>query len=204
MTERKEELANAFTHGLGVILFVVLAPILIGYAHRNSKETWPVIVYASCLLLMYMNSTFYHSATDGERKKTLRILDHVSIFLLIGGTFTPFVVYNMGNWNGLPFLAGFWGIMGCGIIFKIFSTGKYKLVSTFIYVGVAWIGAMLTWPLFPNMPRAVIIFIIIGGLFYTGGTFFYMKKQLLYHHAIWHLFVLAGSVSHFFAICLSI
>lgn len=128
----------------------------------------------------------------------------MSIFLLIGGTFTPIVVYNMGAWNGIPFLAVFWSVMTCGIIFKIFFTGRFKLVSTLIYIGVAWLGAMFSGPLIHNMSRDVLVCLAAGGVFYTGGTIFYMQKKLMYHHAVWHVFVLAGSITHFVAIAFSL
>jgi hemolysin III len=206
MTEKKEEFANALTHGIGTVLFLTAGTCLFAYAlyHGNVMLLWPVGVYVFCLLMTYISSTVYHAVTNPDYKKVLRIFDHISIFLLIGGTFTPIVVYNMGDWNGLPFLAVFWGAMACGIILKIFFTGKYRLISTIVYVGVAWIGAMFSEPLLRNMPRQALVFVITGGIFYTAGTVFYMQKRLTYHHAFWHLFVLAGSISHFFAIFYSL
>ncbi len=204
MNTRKEDIANALTHGFGVVIFGVLAPLLVSFTLKQGNASWPVMIFSFCLVMMYLNSALYHWSTRNDLKKKLRILDHMNIFLLIGGTFTPIVVYNMGSWNGLPFLAGFWAAMGGGVVYKLFLTGKYKLVSTLIYVGVAWAGAMLAWPLFDTMPRIVLIYLLIGGLFYTGGTIFYLKKQLAYSHAIWHLFVLAGSLTHYYAVYLSV
>jgi hemolysin III len=206
MIENKEEFANALIHGIGAVLFLAAAPVLFlnPLFYDKALPAWPVIAYMFCLLMTYVTSTVYHAVTSLDFKRVLRIFDHISIFLLIGGTFTPIVAYNMGDWNGWPFLAAFWGAMISGIIFKIFFTGKYKLVSTLIYVGVAWVGAMFFGPLLHNMPRQVLVYTIIGGFFYTAGTVFYMQKKLNYHHAIWHLFVLAGSVSHFFAILFSL
>lgn len=202
--QNKEEFANALSHGLGSMVFLLTSPYLFIRADHYAGFSWPVIIYALCLLFMYTNSTLYHATIAPNIKKTLQVFDHISIFLLIGGTFTPIVVYNMGDWNGLPFLAGFWGVLAGGMVFKIFFTGKYKLVSTLIYVGVAWVGAFFAWPLVHNMPRLVMGFVIVGGLFYTMGTLFYMRKNMPYHHAIWHLFVLAGSAAHFYAILLSL
>jgi hemolysin III len=204
MIENKEEKANSITHGIGAILFLTAAPFLLAKAHLQGRLLWPSAVFMGCLFMMYANSTFYHSAVSSGIKHRLRIFDHISIFLLIGGTFTPIVVYNMGDWNGLPFLTVFWGVMACGIVFKLFFTGKYKLVSTLIYIGVAWIGAMFSGPLLHNMSRQALIALMIGGVFYTAGTIFYMQKRLLYHHAVWHLFVLAGSMAHFLAVVISI
>jgi hemolysin III len=206
MLEKKEEFANALIHGIGAVIFLAATPILFlnPLFHDKALLAWPVIAYMFCLFMTYIASTIYHAVTEPDYKRILRIFDHSSIFLLIGGTFTPIVVYTMGDWNGWPFLAVFWGVMTCGIIFKIFFTGKYKLISTVIYVGVAWVGAMFSGPLLHNMPRQVLAYVIIGGVFYTAGTLFYMQKRLMYHHAIWHLFVLAGSISHFFAVLFSL
>jgi hemolysin III len=204
MKEKTEEFANALTHGIGVVLFLAVTPILLIHAHGNAIMFWPVIVYIFCLLMTYITSTVYHAVTKPDFKKVLRIFDHICIFLLIGGTFTPIVVGNMGDWNGWPFLAVFWGVMTCGIILKIFFTGKYKIISTLIYIGIAWVGAMFSGHLLHNMSREVLVYVIIGGVFYTAGTAFYMQKKLMFHHAFWHLFVLAGSVSHLFAIFISL
>jgi hemolysin III len=204
MKERREEFLNAVTHGAGIVVFLVLTPFLLLYTQNQRRTIWPVLVYAICLAVMYINSTLYHSTTQVEKKKVFRTIDHISIFLLIGGTFTPIVYYNMGDWNGLPFLLGFWIVMALGIVFKIFFTGRFKLVSTLIYIGVAWFGAIFSWPLLQNMSWQIILCVIAGGLFYTSGTIFYMQKNKPFRHAIWHLFVLAGSLWHFFAIRFSI
>jgi hemolysin III len=199
----KEEFANAVSHGIGAVFFLAAAPMLfLTMSTHNCMASWPVVVFVFCLLMTYISSTIYHSIGEPELKKQLRIFDHMSIFLLIGGTFTPVVVYAMGDWNGWPFLSIFWGVMFCGIVFKIFFTGRFKLVSTLIYIGVAWCGAMLSGPLFRNIPHDVFVYLIVGGIFYTAGTFFYMLKKMQYRHAVWHLFVLAGSISHFYAILL--
>lgn len=203
MMERNEKI-NVITHGIGIIIFLVITPFLIIYAQRTTSIIWPLIAYSVCLLIMYINSTLYHSITDAGKKRIFRIIDHVSIFLLIGGTFTPIVVYNMGDWNGWPFLFVFWIVMAMGILFKIFFTGRFILASTLIYVCVAWLGAILAWPLLGNMSWQVIFYVIAGGLFYSLGTIFYMRKKFIYNHAIWHVFVLAGSLFHFLAIRFSI
>jgi hemolysin III len=205
MNVKNEDFANSLTHGLGVVIFLIAAlfifldPLLL-----KVNPFWPLVVYSLCLLTTYTISAVYHAVTSTGKKALMRKFDHISIFLLIGGTFTPIVVYNMGDWNGLPFLASFWGVLVGGMVFKIFFTGKFKLVSTIIYIGVAWVGAFFAWPLVHSMPRLVVSFVIVGGLFYTIGTLFYMRKNMPYHHAIWHLFVLAGSAAHFYAILLSL
>jgi hemolysin III len=199
----KEEFANSVIHGIGAVFFLAAAPMLfLTMTDHNSFTSWPLVVFVFCLLMTYISSTVYHAIADPELKKQLRIFDHMSIFLLIGGTFTPVVVYAMGDWNGWPFLSVFWGVMFCGIIFKIFFTGRFKLASTLMYIGVAWCGAMFSGPLIRNIPHGTLVYLIIGGFFYTAGTFFYMLKRMKYRHAIWHFFVMAGSMSHFYAILL--
>ena len=200
----KEEFANALIHGVGAVFFTAAAPLLFFtlYLHNKLWLPWPIVVFVFCLLTTYVASSVYHAVTDSDYKRILRIMDHISIFLLIGGTFTPVVVYCMGDWNGWPFLACFWGVMFSGIIFKLYFTGKYKLVSTILYVAVAWLGAMFAGPLLHNIPGKVLFYIILGGIFYTSGTLFYMLKKLRFQHAVWHFFVLAGSMAHFYAILL--
>ncbi len=201
----REEFANALIHGLGAVLFIAAAPFLFFNLNvGDQRSAIPVLIYAVCLLFTYFASTIYHAVTMPDYKKTLRILDHVSIFLLIGGTFTPIVYFNMGSWNGWPFLIAFWGAMIAGVVFKIFFTGRFKLVSTIIYVGVAWFGAMMAAPIVKNIPKPVLIYIIVGGIFYTSGTVFYMQKRMKFNHAVWHLFVLAGSLLHFYAVLLQV
>lgn len=204
MIERNEEKINVITHGIGVVVFLIITPLLILHARKITPVIWPLVAYSACLLIMYINSTLYHSITDVSKKRIFRIIDHISIFLLIGGTFTPIVIYNMGDWDGWPFLYGFWSVMALGIIFKIFFTGRFILASTLIYICVAWLGAIFAWPLLSNMSWQVIFYVIAGGLFYSLGTIFYMRKKLTYNHGIWHLFVLAGSLLHYFAIRFSI
>lgn len=202
----REEFANAITHGIGAVFFIAAAPFL--FYNLNSggdqRSALPVFIYVLCLLFTYFASTVYHAVPAPDYKKTLRIFDHVSIFLLIGGTFTPIVYFNMGTWNGWPFLIAFWSLMIGGVVFKIFFTGRFKLVSTLIYIGVAWFGAMMAAPIYRNIPKPVLIYLLAGGLFYTSGTIFYMQKRLKFNHAIWHGFVFAASLLHFYAVLLQV
>jgi hemolysin III len=202
----REEFANAIIHGIGAVFFIAAAPFL--FYNLNSggdqRSALPLLIYVLCLLITYFASTVYHAVTTPDFKKTLRVFDHVSIFLLIGGTFTPIVYFNMGTWNGWPFLITFWSLMIGGVVFKIFFTGRFKLVSTLIYIGVAWFGAMMAAPIYRNIPKPVLIYLLAGGIFYTSGTIFYMKKHMKYNHAIWHIFVLGASLLHFYAVLLQV
>lgn len=205
MNEKKIELANALTHGIPAVLFLAASPLLIVYPliKSNNVMVFANIIFVFCLLMSYLSSTIYHAITDSDFKQRMRILDHSAIFLLIGGSFTAVGVAFKGDSDIWTFLAVFWAINFAGIIYKIFFTGKHKFVSTMFYVALAWIGAMFLLPAFKNMPTPIFYLICAGGLSYTVGTIFYMWKNLPYHHAIWHVFVFGGSMTHFIAIGLS-
>jgi hemolysin III len=121
----KEEFANSLTHGIGAVILLITAPVLFAQFPGKVIMKWPVVVFLFCLFITFLISSVYHAVTDEHYKKVFRVFDHISIFMLIGGTFTPIVIYNMGGWNGWPFLAVFWGAMVCGVVFKVFFTGKH-------------------------------------------------------------------------------
>lgn len=206
MHQKNTEWANALTHGMGFLFFIAAGPAIVSLAiaKNNVGLMWASMVYIFGLLMSYGSSTAYHAITDPEYKRWMRMVDHVSIFLLIGGTFTPLVIAYMGEWDGRRFLFFFWTIIAAGMIYKLFHTGKHRLVSTLFYVAIAWAGAGFSGPVLTNMPQRVLHFLLLGGLFYTLGTVFYLWKKLTYHHAIWHLFVLGGSISHYLGVSLAL
>lgn len=203
MEEKKIEMANALTHGLGAILFLAASPLLLIFPVVQGDHITAYVNtgYIFCLLITYFSSTVYHATTDVFFKRRMRIMDHISIFLLIGGTFTPLAFKFMEGWI---FLLIFWLIILAGIIFKIYFTGKFKFLSTFFYLAIAWVAAMFSGEMFRNMPQDAFWYLITGGIFYSVGTIFYMWKKLTYHHAIWHLFVLGGSIFHFLSVFVSV
>ncbi len=205
LTEKKIELANALTHGIPAIFFLAASPLLVIFPllKRDNIMAYANILFVFGLLMTYLSSTIYHAITDADFKQRVRILDHSSIFLMIGGSFTSIGVAYRGNSDIWTFLAVFWAINLAGIVYKIFFTGKHKFVSTLFYVALAWLGAMFLFPAFQNMPTHVFYLIVAGGLSYTIGTAFYMWKSLTYHHAIWHVFVFGGSITHFLAIAIA-
>lgn len=205
MTAKKIELANALTHGIPAVFFFAAAPFLVITPLMKSDNimAYSNVLYVFCLLITYLSSTIYHAITDSDFKQRMRVLDHSAIFLLIGGSFTSVGVAYKGGQDIWTFLAVFWGIIIAGIVYKIFFTGKHKFVSTMFYVALAWIGAMFLLPAFHNMPTPVFYLIAAGGLSYTVGTLFYLWKSLTYHHAIWHVFVFGGSITHFLAIAIA-
>ena len=197
-----EELANALTHGIGVLLSTAALIILIVYAVSRG-DIWHVAgfsVFGTTLIILYLSSTVYHSFPEGKWKKTLRIVDHASIFLLIAGTYTPVTLTAMrGPW-GWTIFGIVWGIALLGIFLKVFLLNRMKYLSLILYIAMGWIIVIAVRPLMESVENIVLIYLVAGGLFYTLGTIFYAWKSLLYSHAIWHLFVLGGSISHFFAV----
>jgi len=197
-----EERANIITHGIGVVASVAAAGSLITLAVFYG-DVWRVVsfsIYGTSLVLMYLISTLYHALRSPKAKHVLRILDHISIYLLIAGTYTPFMLVNMrGDW-GWPILGVIWGLAATGIIFKIFMTGRWDVVSSIMYILMGWIVLIAFKPFVNAVPLNGILWLAAGGCAYTGGVAFYSYTQLPYHHAIWHCFVLLGSICHFCAI----
>jgi hemolysin III len=197
-----EEIFNAITHGIGVVFGIVALTVLcvLGSHFGTIAHVLSYLVYGLSLILLYASSTLYHSLTSLKFKSLFKILDHSSIYLLIAGTYTPFLVINLKGQLGFTLLAIIWGIAILGVIFKVFFTGRFKLLSTLIYIGMGWLIIFAYEPLKEAMNSAALNWLIIGGFTYTLGTIFYLAKKLKYTHGIWHLFVLAGSIFHFVAI----
>ena len=197
-----EELAHVITHGLGLVLAIAGLAILVARAtlYGDAWHVTAVSIFGTTLVLMYAASTLYHSIPLPRAKHVLRVIDHSLIFFLIAGTYTPFTLVTLrGPWGWSLF--GFtWGLAIVGVIFKIFATGRYEKVSLAIYLGMGWCAVAAIEPLLENMEAGGLALMLAGGLTYSGGVAFYLWQRLRYHHAIWHLFVLAGSVLHYFAI----
>lgn len=203
----KQELANSLTHGLGILLSLIGVPLLAWLAIDQGLSTlqWVALfIYGFSLLMVYVNSTFYHALFNKTAKQVFKILDHISIYFLIAGTTTFFVVRYVDSPASTLFLLAQWSLVLAGTIFKLFFTGRFKLLSTLLYIGLGLMVIFIFQSLWTNMPSAVLTWIIAGGLCYVGGTFFYLWKKLYYQHAIWHLFVLGGSISHYIAFFYSI
>ena len=210
MTERDESLneekASSITHGLGILFSLVAIPYLILAAHEKSAAAtvWAVSVFGFGLLMVYTSSTLYHAARQIHTKHIFRIWDHISIFILIAGTYTPMVIIYTDRLTCIIFLSIMWSIVIAGSCMKIFYTGKNKVFSVCLYLALGWMALFIIKPLYANMPLPVMAWAVAGGLAYTFGVIFYLWKNLQYHHAIWHLFVLTGSITHFFAVYNSI
>lgn len=195
-----EEIANAVTHGLGIGISIAALVLLVVFASQQG-DPWKVVgfsIYGAMMILLYLISTLYHSFQNQTMKKLFRILDHSSIFLLIAGTYTPITLIMRGGW-GWSIFGVIWGLTILGIFMKIYFMGKMRLVSPLIYVAMSFIIMIAIKPVMKHVPHAVISWILIGGGSYILGISFYLWKKMPYHHTIWHLFVLGGSISHFFA-----
>lgn len=195
-----EEIANAITHGVGIGLAIAALVILVVFAAKQS-DTWKVVafsIYGATMITLYLSSTLYHSFPQPRVKRFFRIMDHSSIFLLIAGTYTPITIGTMrGGW-GWTLFGIIWGLTIAGICLKIFALGKLKTMSVAVYIIMSWMVVIAVRPLMAAAPHSFIIWMLIGGAAYMLGVIFYVAKRMPYHHSVWHLFVLGGSICHFF------
>lgn len=198
----REEIANAVTHGIGAVLSVVGAVTLIVLAalHGDWWRLLSVTVYGVSMALLYTASTLYHALQAERIKLWLRRFDHAAIYVLIAGSYTPFLLVQLRDAKGMTMLAVIWGLAVIGIVYKLFYTGRYDGLSTLLYVGMGWLAVLIFRDLWAALPRAGVLWIVAGGLSYTVGVAFYLWKRLPYNHAVWHLFVLAGSACHYIAV----
>lgn len=196
----EEERANTITHGLGVVLGIV-GTIMLLLKAESSVVRWSFLVFGLSLVNLYTASALYHAVKSKQRKFFFKKLDHIGIYLLIAGTFTPFAWGVLGAEKlGQQVLLWVWLIALVGVVFKIFLTGKYEAISLISYLGMGWLGFLMFDRLAEVLSPEAVNLMLYGGLCYTGGVIFYLMRKLKYHHAIWHLFVLGGSAFHFAAV----
>ena len=206
----KEELANSLSHGLGVFAGVVglIMCIVKGYEHLTFVQMAGVIVYCASIILLFLCSTLYHSATDIVLKHKLKVADHCAIYLLIAGTYTPLMLISLnsetGNENANLVLIAIWSLAVGGILFKTLFINRFKVFSLLLYLAMGWLCVTVMKELIAGMSPLGFNLLIIGGLFYSLGVIFYVAKRIPYNHAIWHLFVLGGAISHFLCIYLTV
>ncbi len=204
--ELRREMANALTHGIGIIFGIASIPVLsaIGAHTGNVAGIVGATIYAFSFIMLFMFSTLYHSTQNENAKKILRTCDHISIFFLIAGTYTPFLLIYMLNPFGITLLSIQWSLVLIGIIFKVFFTGRFKVVSTLIYVAMGWLLLVGGEQFFVVLPTPALVMLMVGGGLYTLGCIFYLNKKIFYHHAIWHLFVLSAAICHYVAVLLAV
>ena len=200
-----EEIAHALTHGIGIVLAIAGLTVMVARATLYG-DAWHIVgaaIFGATLVLMYTASTLYHSipgATLPRTKKVLRVVDHSSIYLLIAGSYTPFTLVTLNGPWGWGLFATVWTLALVGVVFKLFATGRFEKLSLFIYLAMGWCIVVAIKPLVHALPLGGLVLLLLGGLSYTGGVAFYVWERLRYHHAIWHFFVLAGSVLQYFAV----
>ena len=202
---RKQEVVNGLVHGIGILFGVAGLPVLTGIAtaHGNTPGIIGSGIYGFCFLLLFTTSTIYHLATEPAVKKAFKIFDHISIYFLIAGTYTPFLLVYINNSFGITLLAVLWGLTLVGIFLKIRLTGRYEIVSTIIYILMGWIMVVGGRKFFDHLPVSVLIFICIGGGLYSIGVFFYLWDKYTYTHAVWHILVLAAAMCHYVGVLLA-
>lgn len=198
----KEELANALSHGVGLVLGLIGIPFLIQKVIQNGgTEAWiGGIAFSLGILMVYSFSTFYHAATNPRWKSKLQVLDHIAIYFLIAGSYTPMVLAVLNQDKAILFLSVLWGSVLIGTFFKIFFTGRFKILSVVIYLLMGWLAVFFFQDIVERISLETLVWIGVGGMAYTIGVYFYIKSERLYFHTIWHLFVLAGTASHFVAV----
>ncbi|HEX7916808.1 PAQR family membrane homeostasis protein TrhA [Rudaea sp.] len=206
----REEIANTLTHGLGIVLAVIGAVVLLLAAQASAAPYAPIacVVYGATMIVLYLASTLYHGAGIWHAsgiaplRPRLRAFDHIAIFLLIAGTYTPYVLIALrGTW-GWSLFAIVWSLAALGTLFELTSLRRFRGAMVALYLGMGWVGIVAIKQLFAALAAPGVWLVLAGGLAYSLGVIFYKMKSLRYHHAIWHLFVLAGSVLFYLSILL--
>lgn len=194
-----DEKANVVTHAIGLILTLLDTPFLLCHVD-DSVHFIGLAIFSFGVCFMFLCSTLYHLANKDIAKNRWRILDHISIFILIGSTYTPFILYYLPTKAGFSFLLLHWIIIVVGITFKLIFKTKYEIFSLILYLVLGWMVMFIYDDITANMSRTVLFWLISGGISYTIGVYFYIKTHLAWHHAIWHIFVMLGCLSHWIAL----
>jgi hemolysin III len=202
-----EEIAHSSTHAMGSHLGAAMLALMVVFAAQSDLLTvWKVVsaaVYGSSIILLYSVSSLYHALINPKAKRIMEVCDHMAIYFLIAGSYTPILLvalrpdYPILAWTLFGIV---WGMAMVGIVMKIFITGRFRIVSTLAYIGMGWVAVIGGGPLLKTMDSGGIMWLVLGGALYTLGTIFYIWRFMPFHHVIWHLFVLAGTICHFFCI----
>lgn len=202
----QQETVHSIIHAFGILFGLAAIPVLTALATKNANIPGIVgaSIYGFCFLMLFSFSTLYHGFQQPHVKRVLEKLDHISIYFLIAGTYTPFLLIYLDNAFGVTLLSVLWSLTLLGIIFKIFFTGRFNILSTIIYLVMGWILFTGGKRFFTAVPANVMLFLIIGGCLYSIGVIFYMWKKFEWHHAVWHFFVLAAAICHYVAVLLSV
>ena len=198
-----EEIANSISHGMGLVAALAGTPFLIMHAARYGDAAFIVgtSVFSATMVILYLASTLYHALPIGRAKRVFRVIEHSAIFLLIAGTYTPFTLGVLRGAWGWTLFGVVWGLAVAGVALKVFDKASHPILSTGLYLLMGWVVVIAVDPLFARVPAAGLLWLLAGGLFYTAGVvFFATDSRLKYGHLIWHLFVIAGTVCHYFAV----
>ena len=202
----KQEMVNSLLHALGILFGIVCIPILLTQAVKNDNV--PGIIgsgiYGFSFLMVFTASTLYHGFQQQKIKQLMKILDHISIYFLIAGTYTPFILIYVNNRTGITLLVILWSLTLIGTVFKICFTGRWEILSTIVYLAMGWILLVAGKSFFENMSSSVIALVLTGCFLYTLGVTFYIWEKYIYSHALWHSFVLAAAICHYVAVLLSV
>jgi len=197
-----EEIANSVIHGVGAALSIAGLTVLVAFASLRG-DVWHIVtgsIFGATLILMYAASTLYHAIQHPTGKRVLRVLDHAAIFLLIAGTYTPFTLVNLRGVWGWSLFGVIWGLAILGVVFQVTILRRWAAASVGVYVLMGWAVVAAIKPMLAAVAPSGLLLLLLGGVCYTGGVGFYIWHRLPYHHALWHLFVLAGSACHYFAV----
>ena len=199
---KREEIMHVLTHWIGAILVSLGAGCLITLSvlKGGAARITSVSIFSFSMIALYCASTLYHFAESEKAKKRLKVLDHSAIYLLIAGTYTPFLLVNVKGTVGMAMFIIIWSMALLGIVGKMFLIGKVKKLSVIVYLVMGWLAIFAVKDLIKNVSLTGLIFLGLGGLFYTAGVYFYVRKDKEFYHGIWHIFVLAGTMLHFFAV----
>ncbi|WP_026377211.1 PAQR family membrane homeostasis protein TrhA [Aestuariibacter salexigens] len=194
-----EEWLHSISHGVGFALAIAALVIMLIEAESTLAITASAL-YGSSLILMFLSSTIYHAVTHSHAKQWLKLFDHSSIYLLIAGTYTPFLLVSLGGWLGWTVFAVIWLMAVVGVVFKCFVRHRFAKLSVATYLVMGWLSVVIIYPLYQALPGAGLWLLVLGGVCFSVGVAFYVAKHLRFTHFIWHLFVIAGCACHFFAV----
>lgn len=200
----REEFWNTLTHGIGVILGIagLVVMLIVAAASGSALHVVCAAIFGSSIIALYGASTIYHYNWSHPKVETFKLLDHAAIYVLIAGTYTPFTLIGLGGAWGWSIFGTIWGLAVAGLVFKLLYIGRYPKLSTAIYLAMGWLIIIAAQPMYYRMPGGAWFWIVAGGLSYTVGVYFYTREKMPFAHAIWHLFVLAGTAFHFMGILL--
>jgi hemolysin III len=197
-----EEMANSISHGAGVLfgIFALVLLLIEAIPMADATRITSVSIYGASMILLFLASTLYHAIPHSPAKSVMQLVDHSAIYLLIAGTYTPFMLLTLGNRLGAVLMVLAWLFAVAGILFKVFSNHRYHGLSLFTYLGMGWMAVFALYDMMQKLPTAGLLLVLVGGAIYSVGAIFYAVERIPYNHAIWHIFVLGGTVCHFLAI----